>query len=435
VAAGSVVSRRTGVEVVAIGTELLLGDTLDTNGAWLGRRLAPLGIPVVRRTIVGDDAAAIQQAVSAALANTGIVVCSGGLGPTRDDVTKRTIAALYGRALRRDEIWLAELRRRYAARGAAMPVSNETQALVPEGAVFFANAHGTAPGLALEDERGITIMLPGVPHEFRGLNDDHVVAWLETRIEPRAGPVRSRLVRITGIPESAVGERVDDVIDAIAPLTIAFLPSFAGTDVRVTSWGEQSAAQADSALDQAEALIRARLGDHVYGVGQTDLAAVVGAELRARGFTVVAAESCTGGLIAKRLTDAAGASDYFTAGVVAYHNTAKLRLLGVRAATIEAYGAVSEAAVREMLDGARQSAAADCAIAVTGIAGPGGGTAEKPVGTVWIGAATPQHADLKQLHLRGDRTEIRERSAQAALDLLRRLLLRARSESGGPRPA
>ena len=411
------------LEVVAIGDELLLGDTLESNGAWLGRALGEQGIRVGRRTIVGDDAQAIRAAVADALERTGLVICSGGLGPTRDDVTKNAVAELYGRALRIDVGWLDRLRERFAARGITMTPSNEQQAAVPEGAIVFDNARGTAPGLAVEDERGATVLLPGVPIEFRGLIEDRVRDWLVSRMSGRSAPIRSRVLRTTGVPESRLGERVDDLLAGIAPLSLAFLPSTAGVDLRFTSWGTLAADEADQALERAVDRFREHLGISVYATGADELAAIVGAALVEKGFTLALAESCTGGLIAKWLTDAPGASRFFMAGLVTYADDAKRDLLGVPADTLATHGAVSEESVLAMVEGARRATGASAGIAVTGIAGPEGGTPTKPVGTVWIAAAVGPRVQSRLLRLRGTRSEIRERCAQAALDLLRRLLL------------
>ncbi len=409
-------------EIVAIGTELLIGDTLDTNGAWLGRAFGAVGLPIVRRTVVGDDREAIRDAVNGALARTGVVLCTGGLGPTRDDLTKPVVAELFGRALHIDADWLEEVRSRFRERGREMPAASEGQALVPDGATLLPNPVGTAPGLVLEDARGLVVLLPGVPHELRTLTETAVVPFLRSRSLSFDHPILSRRLRTTGLPESAVADRIDDLVDAFAPLTVAFLPSAEGVDLRLTSWSLPEA-EAEVQFDRAEAALRERLGDAVYGSGDADLATGVGQLLRERGLTLAVAESCTGGWIAKRLTDGAGASGFLLASYVTYANNAKRDALGVSQAVIDAHGAVSEAVVRAMAKGARTAAHADCALAVTGIAGPDGGTAEKPVGTVWIGAVVPGREESRLLRLRGDRNEVRARSVQFSLALLRELLL------------
>jgi nicotinamide-nucleotide amidase len=411
------------VEVVAIGDELLLGDTIDTNGAWLGRRLSAMGIVVAGRSVAGDDPASIRDAIAAALRRTGVVLCSGGLGPTPDDRTRDVVAELYGRSCNLDEAWLATIRDRFRARGLDMPHVNRRQALVPRGAILFPNPAGTAPGLAIEDESlGLTILLPGPPHELRALFDASVAPFLEPRLPAGRSPVLRRVLRTTGIAESRVAERVADIAESIAPLTLAFLPVGIGIDLRLTSWGELPADEAGRRLDAAAGRLAERLGDVVYGEGDIDLAAVVGAALDRAGRTVAAAESCTGGLVTKRLTDVAGASRWVRSAIVAYSDEAKQALLGVPAEVLAEHGAVSEPVVRAMVKGALRAGGTDCGLAVTGIAGPDGGTAEKPVGTVWIAAAVGDHTATRLLRLAGSRAEIRERSAQAVLVLLLRLL-------------
>ena len=419
------------IEVVTIGTELLLGSTIDTNGAWLGGRLAEAGLRVTRRTTVPDDEQAIRDAVAAALRRTGVVICTGGLGPTADDFTKPVVAALYGVELRLDESWLEEVRRRFRVRGIEMPPVNRNQALVPVGASLLPNARGTAPGLVLEHPSlGTTILLPGVPSEMRALTEEHVLPYLVARFG-RLRPIVSRTLRTTGIAESAIQERLADILEPHPsgnptlrglPLTLAFLPAGIGEDLRLTCWGELDADAGRAALDQGERVLRDRIGEFVYGQGTEDLAAVLGRALRERGLTLAVAESCTGGLIAQRITAVPGSSDYFLGGFITYANALKRQLLGVSDALLREQGAVSEAVARQMVGGAAATLAADCAMAVTGIAGPGGGTPDKPVGTVWIAALTPSRTEVRLHRFGGTRDEIRARAAQAALAMLLRTL-------------
>ncbi len=408
------------VEMVSIGDELLYGQTLDTNSAWLGRVLAAEGIRIARRTAVGDDPDAIRAAVADALDRSGAVVCSGGLGPTSDDRTKQAVADLFGREMATDPAVLDAVRERFRRRGMEMPGLSEGQALVPRGATVLPNPRGTAPGLALEDEAGVVYLLPGVPDEFRGLIRDPVLPLLRRRLQPRH-PIVHRTLRTTGIPESAVAQRVADVVPALTPLDVAFYPGWEGVDVRVTSRGLDADA-AEAALADAVAALKRPLGDVAYSERGEDLADVLGRRLRRRGLRMALAESCTGGLAAERMTRRAGASDYVIGGVVAYANEAKVALLGVDPATLEAHGAVSGEVAAEMAAGAARVLEADCAVSITGVAGPGGGTPDKPVGTVWIGAVAQDRSATRRLALSGDRQEIRRRSSQAALALLLLLL-------------
>lgn len=418
------------LEIVTIGNELLLGETVDSNAAWLGRRLSAEGIRVVRRATVGDRAADIREAVSTALDRSGAVLCTGGLGPTRDDVTKKVVAELFGVPLRLDEAMLERLRRRFEELGrASMAESNRTQAEVPEGATVFENARGTAPGLAIQrEDGGVVVLLPGVPGEMRGLVEDHVLGYLRRLWPERNRPIRHRTVRTTGMPESELADRLDPVLADLMPLDVAFLPSPVGVDLRLTSWAALPESDVDAAFEAAERRLRELIGRSVYGTDDVDLADAVAERMRAAGATLAAAESCTGGLIAQRLTDRAGASDFFVGGVVAYSNAAKAALLDVDAADIERDGAVSESVVRAMARGAAAGFGSDCAIAVTGVAGPGGGTEEKPVGTVWIAALVRDRVEARLLRLPGDRAEVRERTAQAALALLWRELGRSEGD-------
>jgi nicotinamide-nucleotide amidase len=411
------------VEIVTIGDELLLGQTLDTNASFLSEQLAAAGLRVTRRTTVGDDVEAIRTAVQDALARTGVVITTGGLGPTRDDFTKPVIADLYGRVLQLDaDLWSA-LQQRYLQRGLTMPASNRTQAEVPEGARILPNRLGSASGLALEDERGVTIMLPGVPHELRDLTVREVVPFLLNRATERALPICYRVIRVTGIPESALAERIDDIVDAIAPLAVAFLPNFAGVDLRITSWAEFEPAECERRFDAVEQQLRERLGARVYATGTEDIEVVVGALLRERGLRLTVAESCTGGMLGQRITRIGGSSEYFTGGFISYSNEAKVEMLGVSPETLAAKGAVSEETAREMARGAAARTGATAAISITGVAGPGGGSEAKPVGLVWTAVDVKGVMRTRKFIFPGDRAEIRERSAQMGLALLYEMLV------------
>jgi nicotinamide-nucleotide amidase len=413
------------LEVLTIGTELLLGHTVDTNAAELGRALAAAGAEITRHTTVADRPEAIRAAVAEALERTGFVITTGGLGPTRDDMTKTVIAELLARPLALDERLLASIRARFDRMNRPMPASNRTQAEIPAGATILPNPRGTAPGLWMEDDRGrVAVLLPGVPREMRGLLVEELLPRLVERQGSARGVVQSRTVRTTGIAESALAERVGAIESEIAPLTLAYLPSAEGVDLRVTAWGLEPR-EAAGRLTAVVERLTAAVGEHGYGTDEADLAGVVLDRLRLGRHRLGVAESCTGGLVAERITNIPGSSDTFIGGVVAYADVIKTAALKVPLETLEAHGAVSEETVRAMAEGAQRLFSADCAIAVTGIAGPGGGTPEKPVGTVWL--ATRVHTTTRAVKrvLPGDRREIRARAAQAGLDLLRRLLAEA----------
>jgi nicotinamide-nucleotide amidase len=421
----------TRVEIVTIGDELLLGFTIDTNAAHIARELAKIGIEVARRATVRDDATEIASAVSDALARTGAVITTGGLGPTSDDHTKADVARLFGREMRLDEAHLAWMEARWTARfKRPMPASNRAQAMMPEGARKLTNNHGSAPGVWLEDERGRWVaMLPGVPREMRGMVDDTLLPLLRARGSGES-VIRSRTLRTTGVAESLLADWIDGMEGGFPGLDLAYLPGIDGVDLRLTVRG-LSAAAADTALADAAARLRARIGVAVYGEDDADLAASVLDQCRRTRLKLAVAESCSGGLVGGRLTAIPGSSDVFVGGVIAYDNAIKVKMLDVDPDLLSREGAVSEAVVRQMARGARAATGAQVGLAVTGIAGPDGGRPEKPVGTVWIAADVAGDVRALGLRLWGDRDEIRRRSAQAVLDLARRALLARDEERAG----
>jgi nicotinamide-nucleotide amidase len=413
------------LEVLTIGTELLLGYTVDTNAAELGRALAAAGAEITRRTTVADRPDAIRASVADALDRTGFVITTGGLGPTRDDMTKTVVADLLDKRLVLDERLLASIEARFQRMGRPMPTINRTQAEIPEGATILPNPRGTAPGLWVEDARGrVVVLLPGVPREMRGLLVDEVLPRIVARQGGRRRVVVSHTVRTTGVSESGLAERVGPIEPEIAPLTLAYLPSVEGVDLRVTAWGLEPK-DAEARLAAVVERLKAAVGEHGYGEDDADLAAVLLEALRKGRHRLSVAESCTGGMIGERITNIPGASDTFIGGVVAYADVIKTAALKVPLEILEAYGSVSQETVRAMAEGAQRLFSADCTIAVTGIAGPGGGTPEKPVGTVWLAARMHTTTRALMRVLPGDRDDVRRRAAQAGLDLLRRLLAEA----------
>jgi nicotinamide-nucleotide amidase len=410
------------VEIVTIGDELLLGQTIDINAVWLARELAAIGVSVVRRSTVGDGAAAITDAVREALDRTGAVITTGGLGPTSDDRTKPAIAALFGRSLRFDaELWEG-IRRLWRDRGRPgdPPEANRQQVMIPEGARILDNRHGTAPGIFLEDERGRWVaMLPGVPREMRGLLADELIPVLRARSSDDVRVVRSLTLRTTGVAESQIPALLEQDADGFGTVSLAYLPGQEGVDLRLTVHDTRPD-EADRLLEAAAARLRERLGRYRYAEGPTDLAAVVLDLCRERGLTLAVAESCTGGLLGARLTSISGASDVVTGGIIAYANAVKVAELGVAAAVIEHAGAVSEEVARAMATGVRQRLATDLGVGITGVAGPTGGTGDKPVGLVWVAVDFGARTRVFGGRLFGDRGEIRFRATQAALDMIRR---------------
>jgi nicotinamide-nucleotide amidase len=412
------------VEIVTIGDELLLGFTTDTNAAYLARTLAGYGVEVVRRGSVGDDADAIASAVRDAIERTGAVITTGGLGPTADDMTKPAIAALFGRRLEMREDIVAMIEERFRLYGfkGPMPASNRQQALVPEGARVLENRHGSAPGIWLEDERHRWVaMLPGVPREMRGMTEDVLIPELRDRMGGVREVVRSRTLRCMGIAESHLADLLGDRARTVRGLPVAYIPSVAGIDLRLTTRG-MSSDDATALLDAAVAELKPIIGEHVYGEDETDLADIVLQRSRQRGLRLAVAESCTGGMLGARLTAIPGSSDVFVGGVIAYDDDVKVTLLGVQPSTLQTHGAVSEETAREMVAGIRRAMHTQVGVAITGIAGPGGGTAEKPVGLVWTVADVDGRVRASRRVYPGNREEIRQRAAQSGLDLVRRLL-------------
>jgi nicotinamide-nucleotide amidase len=413
------------IEIVTIGDELLLGHTIDTNAAHLARELAEAGVEIVHRSTVGDDAADIAAAVRDALDRTGAVITTGGLGPTADDRTKPVIAELFGRGLYRDEAIVDSMKERWEKlkRRGPFPESNIAQAMIPEGATILPNRHGTAPGIWIEDDRGRWVaMLPGVPREMRGLLADELMPRIEQRAssEGKRLVIRSRTLRTTGIAESALADKLGELAKSVEGLGVAFLPGVEGVDLRLTSRGLPPD-EADELLERGTAKLREAAGRYVFGEAGADLAEVVLQMARRRDVHIAVAESCTGGLLGARLTAVPGSSDVFLGGVIAYHNAVKQHVLGVNNSVIAEHGAVSEEVAAGMAHGVRELLRADIGISITGVAGPGGGTAAKPVGMVWValdGIATTSQC----LRLFGTRDEIRQRAAQAALDMVRHAL-------------
>jgi nicotinamide-nucleotide amidase len=409
------------IEILTVGDELLLGFTIDTNAAYLARALAEIGVEVVHRTTVGDDAVRIAHAVKVALERTGAVITTGGLGPTSDDRTRPAIAKLFGRELVRDDAIVAQIRERFWRMSSAkMPETNIVQAMVPVGARVLENRHGTAPALFLEDDSGRwVVMLPGVPREMRGLTNDTIIPLLRERIGAASTAVVSRTIRTTGIGESALAERLGDLAGGVDGLPLAYLPGWAGADLRLTS-NQLPADTAALALDAAAQKLREVVGEFAYGEGDDDLAELVLARCRERGLTIATAESCTGGLLGARITAIPGSSDVYQGGVVSYDNSVKTKLLAVRDVSLREHGAVSEQVAREMAEGCARALGTDIGIGITGIAGPGGDTPDKPVGTVWIVVTgVGETRTLGRVYV-GDREEIRLRATQAALDQVRR---------------
>lgn len=417
------------VEIVAIGNELLLGETVDTNSGHAARRLAEIGARVSRVTVVGDDRIRMRQALEEARDRSAWVITTGGLGPTQDDLTRPVVAEVFGVPLEIDAEVLATVEERFRRFGyERMPPSNRRQAEVPRGARVIPNRHGTAPGLVIEGGGCTFFVLPGVPAEMRALLDEGVLPVLAAARGVGSPVVRSRVVHTAGIGESALAERLDDVLADPGPVEVAYIPHLGMVDVRLTLAGF-SLLEADRRLDVlAEEVIR-RSTPWCYGIDEETLPRAIGAGLEARGWRVAVAESMTSGELGAEITSVAGSSAWFMGGILAYANEAKEALLGVPRETLERHGAVSEETCQAMLSGVRKALSAEVGCAVTGIAGPAGGSEEKPVGLVWIGVETPEGTEVRKLDYPGGREEVRRRATVATLVLLWRWL---RPEGGRP---
>lgn len=406
-------------EVIAIGTELLLGQIVDTNSSWIGEQLALTGIDCHYQAKVGDNVERIVGLLNLSLSRSDAVILCGGLGPTQDDITRDALAQCMGATLQRDPALVDRIRERFAARGREMPANNLRQADVPEGASAIPEMPGTAPGLICPVGDQVIYAVPGVPSEMRIMIEGSILPDLKRRAGSDA-VIRSRTLRTWGQSESALAEMLTGRIEALDRTgnpTLAFLASgVEGLKVRITAKAADSA-QVDVLIAEEERLVREILGDIVFGVDQQTMESVVLDLLRQRGLTLAIAESLTGGLLASRLTDIAGASDVFKGALIAYASDVKHRHLGVAEGPV-----VSEAAAAEMARGVRNLLGADVGLATTGVAGPGT-QEEQPVGTVYVAMALGEKVETRQLHLGGNRQQIRQFTVIGLLNLLRRRLL------------
>jgi nicotinamide-nucleotide amidase len=408
-------------EILSVGTELLLGDTIDTNASTISRALAEMGVSLTRRVTVGDNRERLLDALRSAASRADLILTTGGLGPTPDDLTKECIAEAFGDRLIEDPQAAETLREFFARRGIPFAQSNRKQALLFESGFGLPNPNGTAPGAVMEKERLIVICLPGPPREMIPMLENSVVPYLRRKLGQDAQVLRSRFLRLVGIGESSASELAGELQESenptVAPVLRGMEPSF-----RITARASD-AATAESMVAEMEARVRVRIGDYVYGTDDETLESVVIDELRRRQRTAGTAESCTGGLIGHRLTNIAGSSDVFLGGIVSYSNDVKESLLGVRAETLSLLGAVSVETAAEMAAGVRRSLGTSYGLSVTGIAGPGGGSAEKPVGLVFMAVADDRGTVTERHQFGGSRPDIKQRSSQAALNLLRKRIL------------
>lgn len=410
--------------IIAVGSEMLTPAKVDTNSLFITEQLNLLGIELSFKSIVGDDRGELEHAVRDAIARVDLLVCCGGLGPTDDDLTRPVVADVVQRPLVEDEMMTAKIRARFQGRGLEMPEINRRQAMVPAGARVLPNVNGTAPGLWIEHGDRVVLLLPGPPRELKPM----MSSVAEGLLRERAGGMSlvRRVIKITGRSESHTEEMVQPLYAewsrAEVPIAATILASLGQIELHLSACCAVRP-DAEAALDRAVEQVRNVMGLHVYSTDGRGLEEVVGAMLAERKLTIAVGESCTGGLIASRLTDVPGSSRYVDRGVVAYSNAAKTELLGVPDEMLKAHGAVSEMVATAMAEGIRSRSRVDIGIGVTGIAGPDGGTAEKPVGMVCIAASAAAGTRIRTFRFVGGREMVKFQASQAALDMVRRMLL------------
>jgi nicotinamide-nucleotide amidase len=403
-------------EIIAVGSELLTPDRLDTNSLFLTEELNGLGIEVVRKTVVGDNRELLSEAFRDALNRVPLIIASGGLGPTEDDLTRETVADLLGRKLRRNDAILHHIEARFRSLGREMPEVNARQAMVPEGAEILENPRGTAPGLWLEDSGHTIALLPGPPRELKPLFREQVLPRLERRVS--SVRLYHREIRVTGLGESHVEQRILPIYKRYPEVTTTILAAPGETQIHLRLWTDD-ALHAKKTLDEIVQGFEIALTDRIFSEDGRSLEEVVAHELTLNNATIAAAESCTGGLLAQRLTSIAGSSSYFLGGVVCYSNELKTAWADVPAEMLLAKGAVSPEVAVALADGIRRRVGSTFGVGITGVAGPGGGSEEKPVGTVHVALSSSGGVKERGVRFPGDRESIRWQASQAALDLVR----------------
>jgi nicotinamide-nucleotide amidase len=407
--------------VVTIGDEILIGQVTNTNAAFIGQELSEVGVEVTRMIVVGDEYEEIMAAFREYYEKVDAVLVTGGLGPTHDDITRKVVADFFDVPLVMDNSVLENVRDRLAKRGIALRKVNEEQALVPSGCEVLMNHWGTAPGMLFDEDGKFFVVMPGVPHEMQNLMREYVIPRMKQKAVGQV--IKHRVLRTTGIAESSLYELLGDMGVLLGgKAKLAFLPSQIGVRLRITV-KSATVEGADSIIGEVEREIRAKAERYIYAEGEVEIEEAVGRMLAERKLTISVAESCTGGFISHRITNVSGSSAYFDRGVVSYSNRAKMDILHVPRDVLEKFGAVSEEVARAMAEGVRKISSADIGISVTGIAGPTGGTPEKPVGLVYIGLADSAGAVVERRVMPDERLRFKDRVSQAALELVRKRLL------------
>lgn len=403
-------------EIMAVGTEVLMGDIVNTNAQYIARRLADLGIGVYYHSAVGDNSARLKDSLALGFSRVELIIATGGLGPTKDDLTKETAAAYFNRKLILHEESYLMLTQYFEKQGREVSENNKKQAYMPEGSVVLPNPNGTAPGCILKEGDKILVLLPGPPREMKPMFENYVVPYLE---KYQDSILVSKVLRICGIGEGHMVEKIAHIIDNQSNPTVAPYAKEGEVTLRITAKAENMV-EAKRLIEPMEREIRNILGEDIYAVGETTLEDVVGELLVNKKLTISTAESCTGGMLSGRLINYPGISVSYLEGVVTYSNEAKMKYLGVKEETLDSFGAVSEETAREMAEGIAKAAGTDIGVSVTGIAGPGGGTEDKPVGLVYVGLYIRGKVEVKKLNLSGDRQKVRNRTVVTVLDWIRR---------------
>ncbi len=406
-------------ELITIGDELLYGQTINTNAAFIGEKMSEAGIELLYHTTVGDNTEYLINAIAQALSHADIVITTGGLGPTHDDITKKAVCKYFRRQLVFHEDILKKLEKKYQAQGMTMPPINQNQALLPQGAKFLENKIGSALGIVIQEHEKIFIAMPGVPTEMKLMLTEQAIPLLKQKTSGQV--ILHRKLRTIGIIESAIFEKVKNIVEEKSPVKIAFLPSFQGVDIRLTVKSDDESS-AREAINEMEKRFTEKLKKYVFGYDNDELPEIIGKQLINRNLTIATAESCTGGMLGKLFTDIPGSSAYFSGGVISYDNDIKMKILNVPSITIERHGAVSAETARFMAEGVKKMTGASIGVSITGIAGPTGGTPEKPVGLTYIGLAADDIIKTKDFRYGLDRDRNRLRACFSALDMIRRYL-------------
>ncbi len=409
-------------EILTIGTELLLGEIVDTNAAFLARTLAGCGVSVYYKSTVGDNFQRMVAAIEQAVRRSDLVITSGGLGPTTDDLTKEAVAAALQKELAFSQEAMDMVSEKFVHRHARMAANNERQATIPQGAQLIPNRWGTAPGTICESGESVVISLPGVPRELEGMMTETVVPYVLQRLSGQGAIIHSRTIRFFGIGESSLEQELADVVAGQTNPTVALYAGSGEVRIRLTAFAS-SMEEAKAMIAPIEEEISQRVGQYIYGYDDDNLESVTGQLLMQRGYTVTLAESCTGGLVSHRLTNVPGSSGYYMRGAVTYSNEAKQEVLGVPHKLLADHGAVSWQTAVAMAEGAKRWGKTDFGVSITGIAGPGGGTEEKPVGLVYAAVAGPGSTTWQEFRFYGDRQMIKDRTALNVINMLRQYIL------------